>query len=65
MCPFFITSKRQDLCTCYFNGLYCPSLKTRNKYCFSNYFNCRYYQERPAPADDFSGDLDACEHKKI
>jgi len=44
MCPYFIFSKLQSLCTCYPGKLFCPSLQRRHDFCFSKFRDCQYFK---------------------
>jgi len=44
MCPFFMFSKLQSLCTCYPGSLFCPSVQRTRNFCFNNFRDCIYFK---------------------
>lgn len=44
-CPYYRCSQLQSLCSCYSNGLMCPSLQERQDYCLGEFNKCLYYQD--------------------
>ncbi len=54
MCPKFIKSRLQSICTGNRGRLYCPSLQRINSHCLAEHTNCPYYETEAYSLADVS-----------